>query len=75
MITRKITRNYLSTNIFLAFLATNELNIKIFYKNYIFGNKNLINGTFCRFLKLGQMFVLKYVFFNRIFPYNENIGT
>jgi len=47
----------------LAFLAKNELNIKIFYKNYIFGNKNLFNGTFCHFLKkLGQMFVLKYDF-------------
>jgi len=30
----------------LAFLAKNELNIKMFYKNYIFGNKNLFNGTF-----------------------------
>jgi len=43
----------------LAFLEKNELNIKIFYKNYIFGNKNLFNGTFLPiFLKLGQMFVL-----------------
>jgi len=35
----------------LAFLAKNELNIKIFYKNYIFGNKNLFNGTFCHVFK------------------------
>jgi len=33
----------------LAFLAKNELNIKIFYKNYIFGNKYLFNGTFLPF--------------------------
>jgi len=33
----------------LAFLAKNELNIKIFYKNYIFGNKNLFHGTFLPF--------------------------
>jgi len=55
-------------------LAKNELNIKIFYKNYIFGNKNLFNGTFCQFFKLGQMFVLKYDFFTGFFL-NENIGT
>jgi len=35
----------------LAFLGKNEPNIKIFYKNYIFGNKNLFNGTFCHYFK------------------------
>jgi len=59
----------------LVFLAKNELNIKIFYKNYIFGNKNLFNGTFLPFFKNFVKCLFWSMIFYRIFPYNENIGT
>jgi len=53
----------------LAFLAKNELDIKIFYIKIIFlVIKICLMGLFAIFLKLGQMFILKYDFFGRIFP-------
>jgi len=58
----------------LAFLAKNELNTKFFYKNYIFGNKNLFNGTFLPFFKTWSNVCFEVSFFTGFFL-NEIIGT